>query len=158
MIKADGSIATIKMIVSVPEFSKSTIFGVMVDNTEQTRITELELQTQEMLLKMKHKSQFVAEIIHEIRTPLNGVIGMTSLALEDSFEMNEQQRSYIESSLNCAESLLSIVNNVSKNLSILEICIGDAMVYKESTYRKSLTLCNPLNLHTNLSRLVIFIQ
>ena len=108
--RIDGSIATIKTIVTVPECSQSTIFGIMIDMSEHYRVSELEKQTQEMVLKMKHKSQFVAEIIHEIRTPLNGVIGMTNLALDTNNDV--EQKSYIESSLNCAESLLSIVNNI----------------------------------------------
>ena len=36
---------------------------------------------------------------------------MTTLALEGKM-LDEEQKNYIESSLNCAESLLSIVNNI----------------------------------------------
>ena len=66
MIRQDGKIKTIKVIVTSPEYLSSTIFGIMIDMTEHYTILDLENKNQEMLLKMKHKSQFVAEIIHEI--------------------------------------------------------------------------------------------
>ncbi len=53
---------------------------------------------------------YVAILYKTTGTPLNGIIGMTTLALES--QLNSEQHNFIEASLNCAESLLSIVNNI----------------------------------------------
>ncbi len=56
------------------------------------------------------KSEFLATMSHEIRTPINGVIGMIQLLETTDLELKQQ--GYMSVLSSCAESLMSIVNDV----------------------------------------------
>jgi len=59
---------------------------------------------------VRAKSLFVANISHEIRTPMNGVIGMLRLARQASTPENREE--YIDSALQSADALLTVINDV----------------------------------------------
>lgn len=56
------------------------------------------------------KSTFLATASHELRTPMNGIIGMTSLLLEE--DLTAEQHGMVEILDSCAQQMLDLVSNI----------------------------------------------
>jgi signal transduction histidine kinase/FixJ family two-component response regulator len=75
-----------------------------------TDITELVHAKEAAEAAMKAKSEFLATMSHEIRTPLTGVVGMAELLSQA--ELPAPQRKYVDTLVECSDSLLTVVNDV----------------------------------------------
>jgi PAS domain S-box-containing protein len=85
--------------------------GISNDVSERRKKENLLIESRKEAEKaLKVKSQFLANMSHEVRTPMNGIIGMTSILLDevDSPEQIEKLLTIKESSM----SLLQIINDI----------------------------------------------
>jgi len=59
------------------------------------------------------KSEFIATVSHELRTPLTAIIGMSATLLRWSLgELNERQRSFIQTIYDSGQHLLELINDI----------------------------------------------
>lgn len=93
---------------------KGKMVGVVVVFRDITRLKTLDKQLitakEAAEAANKAKSEFLANMSHEIRTPINGVVGMLELTLLSN--LNNDQRDNLVTAKACAQSLLSIINDV----------------------------------------------
>jgi PAS domain S-box-containing protein len=86
------------------------VLASLVDITERKGAEELRRQRDRALDASQLKSQFVATMSHELRTPLNAIIGTAELLT--ATELDQRQRSYVETIDESAEALLAIISSI----------------------------------------------
>ncbi|KAA5824152.1 response regulator [Algibacter amylolyticus] len=72
---------------------------------------ELEIAKNDALKSSELKSKFISNVSHELRTPLYGVVGLTSIMLENS-NLDEANVKYLKSLKYSGDYLLNLINDV----------------------------------------------
>jgi signal transduction histidine kinase/DNA-binding response OmpR family regulator len=71
----------------------------------------VERRLRRMEAECSSKDMFLATMSHEIRTPLNGIMGIISM-LKDSGPLNSRQKKHVQTLMECAVELTSLLNNI----------------------------------------------
>jgi len=74
----------------------------------------LEVQTTELALSSKYKSEFMANMSHELRTPLNSILLLSQTLAESPKHknLNDKQRQSVSTIYNSGFYLLSLINEI----------------------------------------------
>ncbi|MEX1014900.1 MAG: histidine kinase dimerization/phospho-acceptor domain-containing protein, partial [Candidatus Paceibacterota bacterium] len=110
--RSDGSKYPVEVhIQQIQEQTQTFFVAVALDVTLREKsaqiIKEQKLQTEELELSSRYKSEFMANMSHELRTPLNSIILLSKLLKGDRFDnLNEDQLDYLNVIYNSGNILL----------------------------------------------------
>ncbi len=84
----------------------------LLESAQQLQSKNEELSTALALAQeaTQLKEQFLANTSHELRTPMNGIMGMVNLL--KSTDLTSEQREYADAISQCANDLLTIINDL----------------------------------------------
>ena len=84
----------------------------LLEQAQQLQVKNEELSTALALAReaTQLKEQFLANTSHELRTPMNGIMGMVNLLR--STQLTDDQREYADAISQCANDLLTIINDL----------------------------------------------
>lgn len=117
--------------------------------TQQIAAAEEKL-SQEAIEKVKiqeaadARSTFLASMSHEIRTPLNGIIGTCQLI--QTTNLDEEQKSYLDTTFKSAKLLLSLVNDILdfSKLESSKLTLNRSSFDLEDLIKDSINLVKPM--------------
>ncbi len=108
---AELVIANIELAFQNEEKAKRVAELGIANEEKAKRAAELVIAKGVAEFALKVKAQFMSNISHEIRTPMNGIIGLTTLALNQT--LSPQMENYLVGIESSAKSLLTILNNIT---------------------------------------------
>ena len=100
-----------KLIIFDAQQKPRYILGMIEDVTSSKKYEEALKEAKEKAERAtQSKSEFLSTVSHEIRTPMNAVIGLTNLLLDESPNLNQQEK--LETLKFSAENLLALINDI----------------------------------------------
>ncbi|NNC49774.1 MAG: response regulator [Flaviramulus sp.] len=84
---------------------------IRLSNTLKTQNKKLEIAKDLAEESSKLKSKFISNVSHELRTPLYGVVGLTSIMLENN-NLNKRDTKYLKSLKYSGDYLLNLINDI----------------------------------------------
>ncbi|CAH8283857.1 signal transduction histidine kinase [Mariniflexile fucanivorans] len=118
--KVSNKIKIVSIIISVATIILLVLVFILVKNYRSKQRLSLILKERNDLLEIaknqaekssKLKTDFVSNVTHELRTPLYGVVGLTSLMLENN-NLGEKDLKMLESLKYSGDYLLNLVNDI----------------------------------------------
>ena len=100
------------LFISLVTLFVSYISKRKLGNALKVRNMELEIATIKALKSSELKSKFISNVSHELRTPLYGVVGITSLLLNEKKNFSERDTKYLKSLKYSGDYLLNLVNDI----------------------------------------------
>ncbi|MDO5971636.1 ATP-binding protein [Flavivirga aquimarina] len=119
-IEITNKVKTLNIIITVVLFlfliSLITVYKSYISKRKLTNILkdqneQLEFARNEAVKSSDLKSKFISNVTHELRTPLYGVVGITSLLLENN-DLSESDTKLINSLKYSGDYLLNLINDI----------------------------------------------
>ncbi|MBP0904471.1 response regulator [Mariniflexile gromovii] len=137
--KVSNKIKIVSIIISIATIILLVLVFILVKNyRSKKRLSMILKERNDLLIVAKNqaeksaklKTDFVSNVTHELRTPLYGVVGLTSLMLENN-NLSETDHKMLESLKYSGDYLLNLVNDIlqigkieSKNVALKNVSVN----------------------------------